>query len=109
VNEKGYIFSLIEVHTISHQATKRLKRSQIQYPPIRKQDGSWDRSEEEKIETFATHLSKPNSYEITLEEKNKLLSDDTTSANLDILTKLLYYKRSDSQYKRSKSKESAGL
>jgi len=35
-----------------------LKRPQIQYPPIRKQDGSWARSEKEKAETFATHLSK---------------------------------------------------
>jgi len=55
-------------------------------PPIRKQDESWARNEEEKAETFATHLSKifkPNPCEITLEEDNKLLSDNTTPAILD--------------------------
>jgi len=32
------------------KATKRLKRSQTQFPPIRKQDGGWARSDEEKAE-----------------------------------------------------------
>jgi len=41
---------------------------------MRKQDGSWIRNEEEKAETFATHLSKvfkPNLHEIVLEQENK--------------------------------------
>jgi len=68
------------------KTTERLKRLQAQYPPIRKQDGSWVRSEKEKTETFATHITKvfkPNSCEITLEEKNKFLSNDISSTILN--------------------------
>jgi hypothetical protein len=59
---------------------KRLKRSQTQYPS---QEIGWDgRNKEEKVEIFATHLSKvfkSNSCEITLEKENKLLFDDIPS------------------------------
>jgi len=51
------------------KANKRLKRPQIQFPPIRKQDGRWARNEEGKAEVFATHLSKvfePHPREITI-------------------------------------------
>jgi len=49
------------------KGTKRLKQPQTHKPPIRKQDGSCARNEEE--ETFAVHLSKSNPWEITLGEK----------------------------------------
>jgi hypothetical protein len=45
------------------------------------------KAEEEKAETFASKIFKPNPREISLQEKNKMLSDDTTSATLDTLTK----------------------
>jgi len=44
-------------------------------PPMRKQDGNWARSEEQKAKTFAEHLSKVfkhNPREITQEEENTL-------------------------------------
>jgi len=39
------------------KATKRLKRPQTQFPPIRKQDRNWARSDEGKAEIFVAHLS----------------------------------------------------
>jgi hypothetical protein len=60
------------------QVSKRLKRPQIQYPPIRKTGKNVTRSEQEKTESFVTHISKvfkPNSPEITLEVENKILSE----------------------------------
>jgi len=38
------------------KTTKRLKRPQIQFPPIRKQDGKWARNDEEKAEVFTASL-----------------------------------------------------
>jgi hypothetical protein len=72
-----------------------LKRSQTQYPPIKKRDGSWTRSEEKKAEIFVMHFSKvfkPNPREIILEEENKLLSDDITFATPDTPTRLFIIK-----------------
>lgn len=46
------------------KATKNMKRPITQIPPIRKLDGSWARSNEQKANTFAEHLVeifKPNS------------------------------------------------
>lgn len=40
------------------KATKRLKRPIMQIPPIRKEDGTWARSSEQKAECFATYLEK---------------------------------------------------
>lgn len=48
------------------KATRRLKRPVSVSPPIRKTDGSWARTDQEKAETFSEHLSKvfiPHSYE----------------------------------------------
>jgi hypothetical protein len=61
-----------------------MKRPQTQYLSIRKQDGSWTKSEKETAETFVTHLSKVfkhNPREITLEKENKFFSDSTTLDN----------------------------
>lgn len=38
------------------KATKKIKRPQVQYPPIRLNNGDWARSDSEKAETFAKHL-----------------------------------------------------
>lgn len=38
------------------RATMNLKRPQIKIPPIRKENGSWARSDEEKALVFANHL-----------------------------------------------------
>lgn len=40
------------------KATKKLNQPQRAFPPIRKENGSWARSEMEKANTFATHLAK---------------------------------------------------
>jgi len=40
------------------KATKRLKRPQTSIPPIRKADGSWAKSDDEKAMAFADHLQK---------------------------------------------------
>jgi len=67
------------------KATKRLKRPQIQFPPVRKQDGRWARSDEEKAEVFAVHLSKVfelHPHEITIDEEKKLLTDTNTSTQM---------------------------
>lgn len=51
-----YITSLSkDDHTI-WKATKKFKRPQISIPPIRKDDGSWAKSDPEKAATFAKHL-----------------------------------------------------
>lgn len=38
------------------KATKKIKRPQLQYPPIRLHNGNWARSDTEKAEAFAMHL-----------------------------------------------------
>jgi hypothetical protein len=45
-----------EDHTI-WKATKKINRSITPIPPIRKQDRSWARTNEEKANTFAHHLA----------------------------------------------------
>jgi len=48
-----------------------LKRPQIHHSPIRKQNRTWARNEQEKAKTFAEYLSKvfkPNQKEIAEEE-----------------------------------------
>jgi hypothetical protein len=44
-------------HTI-WKATKKINRPILPVPPIRKQDGSWARSNEEKVNTFSHHLAR---------------------------------------------------
>jgi len=44
-------------HTI-WKATKKINRPILPVPPIRKQDESWARSNEEKVSTFAHHLAR---------------------------------------------------
>jgi len=69
------------------KATKRLKRPQIQFPPIRKQDGRSARSDEEMAEVSAVHLSKvfePHTREIIIDEEKKLLMDTNTSAQMAV-------------------------
>jgi len=68
---------------------KSLKRSQTHHSPIKKKDGSWARSQEERRETFAEHLFKVfklNLREITQEEENRLFSDDTNPVTQGIPT-----------------------
>jgi len=59
----------------SHQ---RLRRPQIQFPSIRKQDRRWARNDEKKAEVFAAHLFKVfklHPRKITIDEEKKLLTD----------------------------------
>jgi len=66
---------------------KRLKRPQIQFPPIRKQDGRWTRSDEEKAELFTVHLAKvfeTHPREITIDEEKKLLTNTNTSTQMAV-------------------------
>jgi len=51
-----YLTSLSPSDNTLWNATKRLKRPQISIPPIRKADGSWAKSDDEKATTFADHL-----------------------------------------------------
>jgi len=79
------------------KANKRLKRPQTQFPPIRKQDERWARSDEGKAE----HLCKifePHPREITTEEENKLLTDTNTSAKMIALARPFTVKEVRSEY-----------
>jgi len=66
-----YLSKLSAIPETSHslwKAIKKLKRPQTDHPPIRKQNGSWARSEEKKAETFVEHFSKvfkPNKEDYT--------------------------------------------
>lgn len=40
------------------KATRKLKHPQLQIPPIRKQDNTWARTDQQKVTTFADHLTK---------------------------------------------------
>ena len=51
-----YITTLSPSDNTLWKATKRLKRSQITIPPIRKPDGSWAKSDDDKAMAFAVHL-----------------------------------------------------
>lgn len=56
------------------KATKRLKRPVMQIPPIKKDDGTWARSSEQKAECFASHLEtifQPHN----LQEEEELLEE----------------------------------
>jgi len=69
------------------ETTHKLKRLQTQFPPIRRQDGRWARSDEEKAEVFAVHHSKvfePQPREIIIDEEKKLLADINTSAQMAV-------------------------
>lgn len=55
------------------KATRKIKRPQAAFPPIRTSDGQWARNESEKADTFAEHLSKvctPYPREITPKEED---------------------------------------
>jgi len=66
-----------------------------QFPPIREQDRNWVRSNGEKTEAFLrcrvrrafSKVFEPNSPEIFLEEKNRLLSDANTSIKMNASAK----------------------
>jgi len=51
-----YLTSLSPSDNTLWKATKRLKRPLISIPPIRKVDGSWAKSDDEKAMAFADHL-----------------------------------------------------
>jgi len=53
-----YLTSLSPSDNTLWKATKRLKRPQNSIPPIRKADGSWVKSDDEKAMAFADHLQK---------------------------------------------------
>jgi hypothetical protein len=47
-----------ECAIIQWKCAKNLKQLQILIAPIRKENGGWARTEDEKVETFAEHLVK---------------------------------------------------
>jgi hypothetical protein len=51
-----YITSLSPSDNTLWKATKRLQRPQRSIPPIRKTDGSWAKSDDDKAKAFAVHL-----------------------------------------------------
>lgn len=54
------------------KATRQLKRPRVHIPPIRKEDGSWARSEQDKAEVYARHLERvfqPNDIISELDNK----------------------------------------
>lgn len=58
------------------KATKKLKQPQQAAPPISKQDGTWARTDQEKADTFAEHLTRvftPNPREVSTEEEGGIL------------------------------------
>ena len=58
------------------KATKKIKQPQQFIPPIRTQNGTWARNDEEKADVFAKHLSKvfePPARQITEKEEYELL------------------------------------
>jgi len=75
--------SSAEINYSLWKATK--KRLQTQFPPIRKQDEKWARSDEEKAEVFAVHFPKIFEFhpcEITIDEEKKLFIDTNTPAKM---------------------------
>jgi len=40
------------------KATKQMKKPRAHVPPIRKEDGSWARCDQDKAETYARHLER---------------------------------------------------
>uniref|UniRef100_A0A1Y1KFT3 Reverse transcriptase domain-containing protein n=1 Tax=Photinus pyralis TaxID=7054 RepID=A0A1Y1KFT3_PHOPY len=66
-----------EDHTI-WRATKGFKRPQVGIPPIRKTNGDWARSNKEKSNTFAEHLSK------VFQPLESNIADETIEEYLDI-------------------------
>jgi len=77
----------VETNYSLRKVTKRLKCPQTPFPPIRKQDESWARSDEEKAKAFAAYLFKifePYPCEITIDEETKLLMNTNTTAKLPL-------------------------
>jgi len=58
------------------KATRKLKQPKIVSPPLRNEDGNWDRSDKEKAETFANHLQRvflPHPYKGTAEHETEVM------------------------------------
>ena len=56
---KTYLSSLTATVNTEYslwKATRHMKRPRVQIPPLRKEDGTWARSEQEKAEIYARHL-----------------------------------------------------
>jgi len=68
---------------------------QAQFPPIKKQNERWAKSDEEKAETFASYLSKvfkSHPREIIIDEEKKLLTDTNIPAKMVAPAKLFTIK-----------------
>lgn len=55
---KSYLSGLSVTDTTDYslwKATRRMQRPSVQVPSIRKRDGTWARSEQEKSEIYARH------------------------------------------------------
>jgi len=58
------------------KATRKLKQPKTASPPLRNEDGNWDRSDYEKAVTFANHLQRvflPHPYEGTAEHEAEVM------------------------------------
>ncbi|VVC42957.1 Reverse transcriptase domain, partial [Cinara cedri] len=73
VTFKSYVCGLSATDNTDYslwKATRHMKRPRVQVPPIRKEDGTWARSEQEKAEIYARHLERvflPNAIDSELD------------------------------------------
>lgn len=92
------------------KATKKLKKTLTPVPPIRKENGNWARSDQEKVETFAEHLAKvfqPFPAE-DLQTEEKIIKALEAPFQLDFPIKLFKIKEVSTIIKKINCKKAPG-
>lgn len=93
------------------KTTKYLKRSTQRVPPIRKHDNTWARSDKEKCETFANHLTKvfqPFDIESVANEEEEIQDFLDSPEQLSLLMKNISINEIKETIKQLHSKKSPG-
>ena len=70
--------------------TRKLKQPQHHIPPLRLQNNTWARTDEQKATTFAHHLStvfRPFPSQVTTEEEDNILQELSSPYQMTLLPK----------------------
>ena len=93
------------------KATRKFKRPQVFFPPIKDSNGKWARTELEKVTTFASHYKKvfePPPRKITKEDETTLLSQYKENQEADPQRMSIKIKQITNIIKKLKSNKAPG-
>ncbi|GBP64657.1 Probable RNA-directed DNA polymerase from transposon X-element [Eumeta japonica] len=93
------------------KATKKIKRPTVNSPPLRKPDGSWARSDHERVDAFAEHLTnvfKPHPYEGPPEHEKMVMECSREAAAESTMPKKYTTKEVRRVIQKANTKKSPG-